>query len=141
NTTVSFDGNTLQNVNCDVSSFEGFHHLTINNSSAGIYLNNNASIFGNIHFVDGLIDATANRVDFQPGSSHSGSGSASYINGTASKTGFTADMEFIFPVGKFDPVNSIDVFQPAGLIATTTSSTATFAVDYQHESYFPGAME
>ena len=141
NTTVSFDGSALQNVNCEIGGFEGFHNLTVNNTGEGVLLNNNANIYGNLDFVDGLIDATANRVDFQVGSSNSGAGQNSYINGFASKTGFTSGVEFLFPVGEFDELNAIDVFQPAGLVASATNAAARFTVDYNHENYFPGTFD
>ncbi len=114
----------------------------MNNTGEGVLLNNNANIYGNLELVDGLIDATANRVDFQIGSSNSGANQNSYINGSASKTGFTAGEEFLFPVGRdslgMDPGG---VFQPAGLVPTTTSSAAVFTVNYNHKNYFPGTFD
>ncbi len=141
NTTVSFEGSQLQTVSCDLSTFEGFDNVKIANSGPGIYLDNNASVSGQLEFVDGLIDATVNRVDFQNDATNTGSGDASYINGFAKKIGFTNGNEFMFPVGQYDdtdPMNIIDVYQPAALIPTNTSATAAFTVDYNHTSYFPG---
>ena len=141
-TTVSFEGNALQNMNCDITDHEGFDNLRIENAGSGIVLNNHASISGELTFVDGLIDATAFRVDFENGATHSGSGDDSYINGMVRKIGFTAGAEFLFPVGQYlTSPELIDVYQPAALIPTSTSETASFDVDYNHQNRFPGTFD
>lgn len=136
--TVIFKGTASQELSS--AGGETFYNLEMNNAAEGLTLNDPISIKGNLNFIDGLIDATVNQVDFEETATNSGSGDASYINGFAQKTGFVAGTEFMFPVGQFidDPMDPIDVYQPAGVIASNTSTNASFKVDYHHQSYFPG---
>ncbi len=138
-----FAGSAVQSVNT-VSASEDFHNLEMDNSGEGLQLDKTIGVYGLLTFTDGLIHTGSHRVDFYSDATNTGSGDASYVNGFVRKTGFTAPVEFKFPVGQYDdsdPMNPIDVYQPAALIPTTTSATASFTVDYQHDNYFPGTID
>jgi hypothetical protein len=70
----------------------------ISNNAAGITLNNNLSVSGAHTFTSGIIttSATPNYLVYEAGSSYSGDGDASHVNGWVKKMGST---NFVFPVG------------------------------------------
>lgn len=123
---------------------ENFHNVEIDiaNLDSGLVLMDNMAIAKNLIFTEGLIHTNDKYVEFLDGSDYSGVGDDSYINGHVRKTGFIEGEEFLFPVGDYRSLNSgdsiINVYQPAALIPASTSSTAAFTIDYNHDNYFPG---
>lgn len=139
--TVVFKGDGEQKVKTSAAK-ENFYNVEIDNSSAkteGVQLDStDINIHGLLTLTEGLIHPDTNLVHFQNGSSTSEGNDVSYINGKARKTGFNSNdviNGFIFPVGYLK--DTIDVFQPSGIIPESTSTTASFTVDYVHENYFP----
>jgi hypothetical protein len=120
--TVVFQGSSAQNISGTSSTT--FHHLTINNN-AGLNLSGTHSVGGALTFSSGLINTSAsNLLQMLAGSSMSGAGEASYVNGPLRKYGNTA---FTFPVG------NASVYAPVSLSAPALVTDA-FTVQYFRSS-------
>ncbi|MGB6036238.1 MAG: hypothetical protein WBG42_08215, partial [Cryomorphaceae bacterium] len=137
--TVVFQGSATQDINC--LGGERFHNLTLNNTAAvAIDLQDDTEVAGILTMTDGILRTQGNAFTLLNGSSSAGGSTDSYVDGAISKIGFTEDVEVPFPIGDYrdDVVPIIDVYQPAGLIPTSSNSTAQFDVEYIHENYTPG---
>ncbi|MEP7377218.1 MAG: hypothetical protein ABI675_27700 [Chitinophagaceae bacterium] len=93
--TLYINGAAAQSVN-GAATFRTFNFIS--NNAAGLTLNNNLSVSGAHTFSNGIIttSVTPNYLVYEAGSSYSGDGDASHVNGWVKKMGST---NFIFPVG------------------------------------------
>jgi hypothetical protein len=127
-------GNTSQTISGAVAI--ELHHLTTTNSNtAGIILNNNIGIAGELFFNDGMIFTnSSSMILFKDNSTFSGVSDMSYIDGPCKKIG---NDSFSFPVGKNGNYQSLSVSSPSNVTDTLTaeyfqanpSATVGFNID------------
>ncbi|WP_340077918.1 gliding motility-associated C-terminal domain-containing protein [Leptobacterium sp. I13] len=109
-----------------------FYNITINNPSAppSIILNTDIVVFGNLDFMDGVVDAddpvASGLLQFQDNATHSSTGNASFVDGPVHKTGNDA---FTFPIG--DQTGGSYTYRPAGISAPGATTEA-----YQAQYHF-----
>ncbi len=139
--TVIFNGSTAVNT-IDANGGEGFYNLIINNTSGviGLTLLDEIRIGNAMTFTDGIVNTNGHEVVFENGSSYSGAGAQSYVNGVVRKVGFDGTNYFEYPVGYYDatdPMNIVNVYMPAGVRAISSSTSAAYTARYFHENQNP----
>jgi hypothetical protein len=121
---ILINGDTPQYIGGSSTSL--FHDLTINNSGAGVFLNNNIKIGGVLEFINGLITGNNSGMPiFSDNAFFIGASDSSFINGPAKKIGNDA---FVFPVGKNNLLRRISITAPQ-------NSTSEFLAEYFNEPY------
>ncbi len=108
-----------------------FNDLELNNS-AGLKVDNELQVAAMFAFASGIVysdrsDTATEFVHFLAGSSYSGSGSSTHIDGVVKKTGNTA---FIFPTGHSGKLMPISITAPAQV-------SDEFRAYYSYENPFP----
>ncbi len=137
--TVIFNGSSAQSLTC--SGGERFRNVEMNNSNDGLTLNNDLIISGaagSFAFIDGLVHTGGNEVVFLANTTNIGANPNSYVNGPVRKIGWVAGLEFEFPLGQYDEIAGIDVYQMASLTPQTSNASAGFRAQYFEENYTPG---
>jgi hypothetical protein len=103
NGSVTFNGNTVQNVK---SGGSAFGKLTINNSSSNahdIVLTDDLTITSEMTLSNGIVNANTNKLIFADGSTSNSGNASSFVDGQMNKIGAT---QFTFPCGD---INSRDL--------------------------------
>jgi hypothetical protein len=118
NGTLHLNGTSAQTLD-GLQPFNTFN--LVSNNSAGMLLNADLHVSGAHSFTTGVITtaATPNYLVYEDGSSYSGNGDGSHINGWVKKTGAT---NFIFPVGNGTVQRTVSI--------NNLSGSSSFAVKY-----------
>jgi autotransporter-associated beta strand protein len=140
--TVHFVGSEIQTVSS--VGEEVFDEIVIQNTSElaeGVQLVSDIRINGNADFLGGIIHPLGSEeVIFGNTVIPSGGALNSYVNGVVRKDGFASTVG-IFPVGYFEvvsPGDTVSVWSPAGIIASSTNAALEFTIEYIHQNYLPG---
>ncbi|MCZ4409813.1 autotransporter-associated beta strand repeat-containing protein [Cryomorphaceae bacterium 1068] len=140
--TVHFVGSEVQTISS--VGEEVFDDIVIQNTSElaeGVQLVSDIRINGNADFLGGIIHPLGGEeVIFGSNVLPSGGALNSYVNGVVRKDGFASTVG-IFPVGYFEvvsPGDTVSVWSPAGIIASSTNAALEFSIEYIHQNYLPG---